>query len=79
MELTEAEMARDRRAEEIEQDMIEDFDEFSKWLKEEFSLTNQAIMVHAHIAAGEVMGAGMALHSMWNDYCKAKSYEKAGE
>ena len=76
-ELTDDEMARDRRAEKIEKDLLEDYNEFTQWLQEEFSLTNKSILVHAYIADKKPVQAGVELHNMYVDYVQAKAWEMA--
>ena len=78
-ELTQAEQAHDLRAEEIEQEMIEDFNLFQAWFAEVFIVGNEAIDFHNYLVKGHVGLAGTIAGLAWEEHCKTKSYKQTGD
>jgi len=77
VELTEQEMALDRRAEEIRAELFESFPEFVEWLAEEFPYTTGAELIHELLVKDSPLGVGIKLNNKYYDYCEAKAYELA--
>ena len=58
---------------ELAVDYFEDFNLFKQWIQEEFSLTNQAIVVHAELVRGKGTAVDSVMRSMYWEWCPARS------
>lgn len=77
VELTDEEMALERRAEELKKELFGDFAEFQEWMCEEFAVTAAGERVHELIVNNEELTAGALLMDMYDTYCDAKAWEQA--
>ena len=77
VELTDNEMAIERRAEELKDDKLSDNDEFVAWLVEECPHTPAFYVVMKHLKEGNTPEAVRVFLATWDSYCDAKAYEQA--
>ena len=84
VESSEQEQALERRAEELAKEKYSDINLFMEWIKEEFSCTDKAVMVHKMIVANRTdlnnvyaKGAGLMLCDMWWQNCLGAGEEQA--
>jgi superfamily I DNA and/or RNA helicase len=78
MELTDNEMKRERRAEEIKNDLLIDNEEFVEWLTEECPHTPAFFVCMKRLKEGNTEQAVRTFLAMWETYCESKSYERGG-